>query len=142
MRAALTEAQKAYQKGEVPIGCVIVNNGKIIARGHNLKEQQQDCTAHAEIIALKKATRKLKNWRMNDCLLFTTVEPCIMCAAAIYHARIAKVYYGCPDPKFGGYGSLVDLNQLKTNHKVKISSGILAEQSVSLLKKFFQDKRH
>lgn len=141
MISALAEAEKAFKKGDVPIGCIIVHNERIIARAHNLKEKKQDCTAHAEMLAIRKASKKLKNWRLNDCILFTTVEPCIMCSGAIYHARISAVYYGCNDHKFGGYGSLTDVNQLKTNHRVKVHSGILADRSAALLKDFFKDKR-
>lgn len=141
MEAALTEAEKAAKKGDVPVGAVIVKDQRIIARAHNRKERQKDTTAHAEILAIQKASKKLKNWRLTDCTLFATVEPCIMCSGAICHARISTVYYGCSDPKFGGYESLTNINQLNTNHQVQLHSGIMAERAASLLKKFFQEKR-
>jgi len=141
MELALQEAKKAFKKGEVPIGAVVVKDGKVIAKAYNTKETKKNTTYHAEINVINKASKKLRGWRLLDCTLYVTMEPCIMCAGAIYHARIPRVVFGCFDHKFGGFGSLVDVNQLKTNHKVKIKSGILAEKSAKLLKEFFQKKR-
>ncbi len=141
MRLALKQAEIAGKKGDVPIGAIIVKENKIIAKGYNLKEKKNNAILHAEIVAINKASKKLKNWRLNDCILFSTVEPCIMCAGAIYHARIKQVFYGCSDPKFGGYGSLTNIQQLKTNHYVETTGQIMAEQSAQLLKDFFKDKR-
>ena len=106
MKAALKEAKKAYEKLEVPVGCVIVKDGKIIARAHNLKESKTDTTKHAEILAIQKASRKLQSWRLIDCDLYVTLEPCAMCAGAIIQSRIKNVYYGTHDLKTGAVGSV------------------------------------
>lgn len=143
MKEALKEAQKAAAKGEVPIGAVVVREGKIIGRGHNLRESLNDPTAHAEIIAIKKAARKFKNWRLNGCTLYVTVEPCLMCAGAIVLARLEKVVYGAKDPKAGAVSSLYEvLNDRRLNHRVKeVKGGILEEECAAILKEFFKDLR-
>lgn len=142
MKEALKEARKAYEKLEVPVGCVIVKDGKIIARAHNLKETKQDTTKHAEIIAIQKASKKLNAWRLLDCDMYITLEPCSMCAGAIINSRIRKVYIGTMDQKTGAAGSVLDLfKDFTFNHKVEIESGILKEECEEILKKFFKELR-
>lgn len=139
MRQALKEAQKAFNKEEVPIGVVIVKDGKIIARAHNLKESKKDTTYHAEIIAIKKASKKLESWRLTDCEMYTTLEPCPMCAGAIIQARIKKIYIGTMDEKTGAAGSVLDLfNDYKFNHTVSVEKGLLKEECQKILKDFFK----
>ncbi len=142
MKCALKEAQKAYALGEVPIGCVIVYDGKIIARGHNLRESKNSPIAHAEIIAIEKAAKKLDSWRLLDTTMYITLEPCTMCSGAIIHARIPKVIYGCRDPRFGAHVSLLNLFDVKYNHQVDISGGVLEEECSELIKAFFRDLRN
>lgn len=142
MKEALKEAKKAYDKLEVPVGVVIVNNGKIIARAHNVKEQKQDTTRHAEIIAIQKASKKLNNWRLTNCEMYVTLEPCSMCAGALIQSRIKKVYIGTMDEKTGACGSVLNLLEDFTfNHKVEIQTGILQKECEELLKKFFKELR-
>ncbi len=142
MKEALKEALKAYNKLEVPVGAVIVNNGKIIARAHNVKEEKQDTTRHAEIIAIQKASKKLNNWRLTNCEMYVTLEPCSMCAGALIGSRIKKVYIGTMDEKTGACGSVLNLLEDFTfNHKVEIETGILQKESEELLKKFFKELR-
>lgn len=143
MKEALKEAKKAAQKGEVPVGAVIVKNGKIIARGHNLRESKQDPTMHAEIVAIKKAARKLENWRLAGCTLYVTVEPCPMCAGAIVQSRIGRVVYGARDPKAGAVASLYTiLTDRRLNHQVSvITEGVLEEECSEILKSFFKRLR-
>lgn len=139
MKQALKEAQKAYSKEEVPIGVVVVKEGKIIARAHNLKETKKDTTEHAEIIAIKKASKKLNAWRLTDCEMYTTLEPCPMCAGAIIQSRIKKVYIGAMDEKTGACGSVLNLfKDYKFNHDVEIEQGILEEECKKILKDFFK----
>ncbi|MBQ9279498.1 MAG: tRNA adenosine(34) deaminase TadA [Clostridia bacterium] len=139
MKEALKEAQKAMSKEEVPIGAVIVKDGKIIARGHNLRETKKDACAHAEIIAIQKACKKLDAWRLEDCEIYVTLEPCSMCAGAIMNARIKKLYIGAMEPKSGSVGSKLNLlGDYTFNHKVEVVTGICEEESVRLLKDFFQ----
>ena len=142
MKEALKEAKKAYEKLEVPVGCVIVKDGKIIARGHNLKESKTDTTKHAEIIAIQKASKKLQSWRLLDCEMYVTLEPCAMCAGAIIQSRIKKIYYGIHDLKTGAIGSVFNLLEDYTfNHKVEYESGVLEEECEQILKDFFKDLR-
>lgn len=142
MKEALKEAKKAYEKLEVPVGCVIVKDGKIIARGHNLKESKTDTTKHAEIIAIQKTSKKLQSWRLLDCEMYVTLEPCAMCAGAIIQSRIKKVYYGTHDLKTGAIGSVFNLLEDYTfNHKVEYESGVLEEECEQILKDFFKDLR-
>lgn len=142
MQAALKEAEKAAKKGEVPIGAVVVRNGEIIARGHNQPIGRNDPTAHAEIAALKKAARKLNNYRLNGCRLYVTLEPCLMCAGAIIHARIDTLIYGTADPKGGAADSLYNiLEDKRLNHRVEVVSGILEEECSARLKAFFRERR-
>ena len=142
MKEALKEAQKAYNKLEVPVGCVIVKDDKIIARGHNLKEIKNDTTMHAELIAIRKASKKLESWRLNDCEMYVTLEPCSMCAGAIINARIKKVYIGTLDEKTGAVGSVLNLFKDYTfNHVVDVEQGILQEECQQILKEFFKELR-
>ena len=142
MNQALKEAEKAYQKLEVPVGAVIVKDGKIIARAHNQKETKMDTTKHAEILAIQKASKKLKSWRLIDCEMYVTLEPCTMCAGAIIHSRIKKVYIGAMDEKTGAVGSVLNLfEDYKFNHKPEVEKGILKEDCESLLKQFFKELR-
>lgn len=142
MKEALKEATKAYSKLEVPVGAVIVKNGKIIARAHNVKEEKKDATKHAEIIAIQKASKKLQNWRLTDCEMYVTLEPCSMCAGALIQSRIKKIYIGTKDEKTGACGSVLNLLEDYTfNHKVEIYSGILQEECEDLLKRFFKELR-
>ena len=142
MREALKEAKKAYDKLEVPVGCVIVKDGKIIARGHNVKETKKDTTKHAEMIAVQKASKKLDSWRLLDCEMYVTLEPCSMCAGAIINSRIKKIYIGTLDEKTGAAGSVLNLFEDYTfNHKVEVETGILKTDCEMILKKFFKELR-
>lgn len=142
MAAALKEAEKAYLKDEVPIGCVIVWENKIIARGHNLRERKNDPTSHAEIEALKKAAKKLNSWRLNECDLYVTIEPCAMCAGAILWSRIKTVYYGSKDEKGGALGSSFNLYEMPSlNHYPSVVNGICAQESAEILQRYFKSKR-
>lgn len=139
MYQALKEAEKAYNKLEVPVGCVIVKDGKIIARAHNLKETKMDTTKHAEILAIQKASKKLKSWRLIDCEMYVTLEPCPMCAGAIIQSRIKKIYYGTNDLKTGAVGSVLNLfDDYTFNHKVEYQDGILQNECENILKDFFK----
>lgn len=142
MKEALKEAQKAYDKEEVPIGAVIVKNDKIIARAHNLRETKKKAIAHAEILAIEKACKKLGAWRLEDCDLYVTLEPCVMCAGAIINARIKNLYIGTMDEKGGAVGSKINLlKDIKLNHDVEVKSGILKEECSKILKDFFKELR-
>lgn len=142
MVQALREAEKARQKDESPIGAIIVLQGRIIARGHNEKELKNDSTLHAEMTAIRKACKKLGSWRLNDCDMYVTLEPCTMCAGAIIQARIARLHIGTPDPKAGAVGSVLDVTGVvQLNHKVEVSYGLLEEQCSKILKDFFKDLR-
>lgn len=142
MKEALKQAKKAYDKLEVPVGAVIVKDGKIIARAYNQKETKNDTTNHAEILAIKKASQKLGSWRLLDCDMYVTLEPCSMCAGALIQSRIRKVYIGAPDPKTGACGSVLNLlNDYKFNHKVETEIGILQKDCEDLLKDFFKELR-
>jgi tRNA(adenine34) deaminase len=142
MRRAIAEARKAEAKAEVPIGCVIVRNGRIIARGHNLRETTQDPAAHAELIAIRKAARKLGSWRLLDTTLYVTLEPCTMCMGAVILSRIPTVVFGCFDPKGGAAGSLYDLsNDPRLNHRVTLLPQVLEAECSGLLSSFFAGLR-
>lgn len=135
MNIALKEATKAFKKGEIPIGAVVVKNGKIISKAHNIKESKKLSTAHAEIIAINKACKKLKNWRLNDCELYVTVEPCMMCCGAIIQSRISTVIYGTENTNYG-YSTVLEENN------VKIIKGICKEESKKIIQNFFIKKRN
>lgn len=142
MKEALKEAKKAYNKLEIPVGAVIVKDGKIIARAHNIKEEKQDTTKHAEIIAIQKASKKLETWRLNDCEMYVTLEPCAMCAGAIIQARLKKLYIGTMDPKTGACGSVLNLlKDFKFNHNVELETGVLKDDCEQILKSFFKELR-
>ncbi|MBR3295989.1 MAG: nucleoside deaminase [Clostridia bacterium] len=141
MDIALDEAVKARMKDEVPVGAIIVRGGKVIAKAHNLKEHKNNACAHAEMLAIKKATRKLRNWRLSECEMYVTLEPCPMCAGAIMNSRIRKVVIGTEDPKAGSYGGLFDLNSFGVNHKPEIVKGVSKERCAAALVDFFQEKR-
>lgn len=142
MMEALKEAKKAYDKLEVPVGAVIVKEGKIIARAHNLKETKTDTTKHAEILAIQKASRKLKSWRLLDCDMYVTLEPCSMCAGAMINSRIRKIYIGTQDAKTGAVGSVFNLfNDYTFNHNVEAETGILKDECENILQQFFKELR-
>ncbi len=142
MKEALKEAKKAYDKLEVPVGAVIVKDGKVIARAHNQKETKHDTTQHAEILAIQKASKKLESWRLLDCEMYITLEPCTMCMGAIINSRIKKIYIGATDEKTGACGSFINLNDDYTyNHKVEIQKGIMQEECEDILKSFFKELR-
>lgn len=142
MKEALKQAKKAYEKGEIPVGAIIVKNHKIIARAYNEKEYKLDTTKHAEILAIQKASKKLQTWRLTDCDMYVTLEPCSMCAGALIQSRIKKVYIGTMDLKTGACGSVLNLLKDYTfNHKVEIETGILQEECEKILKQFFKELR-
>ncbi len=142
MQQALYEAKKAFEEGEIPIGAVVVYNGKIIGRGHNRTEALQDATAHAEIISITAAENYLKNWRLNGAKLYVTTEPCIMCAGAILLSRIDEVIFATEEPKFGGVVSRTHVFDIEgLNHKVKYRKGPLGDEAARLLREFFLKKR-
>ena len=142
MKQALKEAEKAYKKLEVPVGAIIVKNGKVIARAHNQKEEKKDTTKHAEILAIQKASKKLQSWRLIDCEMYITLEPCSMCAGAIINSRIKKIYIGANDEKTGAAGSVLNLfNDYKFNHKVEVEKGLLKKECEKILKDFFKELR-
>ena len=142
MYAALQEAQKAFDEDEVPVGAVVVHKNRIIGRGYNQVEKLKDATAHAEMIAITSASNNLQNWRLNECAIYVTLEPCIMCSGALLSSRINELYFAASDVKFGACGSIHNLaEESKTNHTIKVYSGILAKESEELLKSFFNKKR-
>lgn len=142
MREALKEARKAYREDEVPIGAVVVLDGKVIARAHNQREARQSAIRHAEITAIEKACRKRKSWRLDDCDLYVTLEPCPMCAGACIQARIRHVYYGAYDPKGGSVETSLKMYQVTGyNHYPEATGGILEEECAALLKDYFKGKR-
>ena len=142
MLEAIAEARLAEQSGEVPVGAVIVRDGVLLARGHNQVITTSDPTAHAEIVALRQAARAVGNYRLEACDLYTTLEPCAMCAGAVLHARIRRLYYAAPDPKAGACGSVLTvLNHPQLNHRVDLVPGLLAEECTTLLQTFFRARR-
>ena len=142
MKAAIREAQKAWAMGEVPIGCVIVHEDRIIGRGYNRRMVDKNVLAHAEITAIRKACRKINDWRLEDCIMYVTLEPCPMCAGAIVQARIPKVFIGTMNPKAGCAGSVLNLlNEKGFNHQVEMVTGVLGEDCARMLKEFFKELR-
>jgi tRNA(adenine34) deaminase len=142
MREALRQAQKAYDANEVPVGAVVVRAGKIIARAYNQVELLKDATAHAEMLALTQAEAAVGDWRLTDCDLYVTKEPCLMCAGALVHTRIRRVIFGCPDPSAGAAGSVMNLLQMPTlNHRCDITSGVLQDECAAILQNFFRKRR-
>ncbi len=142
MRLALEEAEAARDAGEVPVGAVVVCDEQVVARGHNRTIADRDPTAHAEIVALRAAAALLGNHRLAGCVLYVTIEPCAMCAGAIVQARVARLVYGCDDPKAGAVRSLFQIaDDPRLNHRAEITGGVLAEQCAALIRGFFQEKR-
>lgn len=142
MGLALEEAEKAAALGEIPIGAVLVQEGEVISRAHNLREMNQDATAHAEVLVIREACAKLKRWRLSGCTLYVTVEPCPMCSGAIVNGRIDRVVYGCPDVKAGGAESIFNIiTNPNLNHCAEVTSGVLEEDCAQVMKTFFQRRR-
>ena len=142
MKEALKQAKKAYALGEVPIGCVIVHDGKIIGRGYNRRNTDKNTLSHAEITAINKASKVIGDWRLEECTLYVTLEPCQMCAGAIVQARIPEVVMGCMNPKAGCAGSILNILEMpQFNHQVKVPRGILGEECSQMLKTFFEELR-
>lgn len=142
MRGAIRQAKKAYALEEVPIGCVIVHEGKIIGRGYNRRTTDKNPLAHAELIAIKKASKKMNDWRLEDCTLYVTLEPCQMCSGAIVQARTTRVVVGCMNPKAGCAGSVLNLLDVQEfNHQVELTTGVLEEECSSMMKQFFRELR-
>ncbi|MEE9311534.1 MAG: tRNA adenosine(34) deaminase TadA [Planctomycetota bacterium] len=143
MNLALAEAMKAYEVGEVPVGAVIAHKGKVVGRAHNLRETLNDPTAHAEMLAITQAAEAVKQWRLEDCTLYVTLEPCPMCAGAIVNSRIPRVVFGATDPKAGACGSLFNLVQdARLNHRVELEAGLKQQEASELLKSFFREARN
>lgn len=142
MKEAIRQAKKAYVLDEVPIGCVIVYQDKIIGRGYNRRTVDKNTLAHAELIAIKKASRKMNDWRLEECTLYVTLEPCQMCSGAIVQARIPRVVVGCMNPKAGCAGSILNLLDMKEfNHQVDLTTGVLGEECSEMMKSFFKELR-
>ncbi len=141
MNKALCLAQKAFDRGEVPVGAVVVRNGEVIGEGFNLRQTEASVTAHAEILALEQACRAVGSWRLSGCTLYVTMEPCPMCAGALINSRIDKVVYGCKDAAAGCLGSVINFNAYPFNHAFETVGGVCAEECAELLRKFFKEKR-
>ncbi len=142
MRMALDEARAAAQKAEVPVGCVVVLDGEVIGRGHNLRETRHDPTAHAEIIALQEAAGRLGTWHLDGATVYCTVEPCCMCAGALVNARVRRLVFGIADPKSGACGSVLNVaEEPQLNHRLEVCGGVLADQALELLREFFRPRR-
>lgn len=141
MKLALKEAKKAMKKNEVPIGAVIVRDNKVIAKAHNMREKHKLATSHAEILAIQKANKKLKSWRLDSCTLYVTIEPCPMCAGAIIQSRIDKLIYGAKDSKAGAHSSVLNLFEHSFNHKVSVEFGIMEKDCANIISKFFKKLR-
>lgn len=142
MQIAIQEAELAAQQGEIPVGAVLVCKGEVIAQAHNQRETTGDATAHAEILVIREACAKLNDWRLKDCILYVTLEPCPMCAGAIVNARISQVIYGTADSKAGGVDSLFNIvNNKNLDHRVEVLSGICEKECREILQKFLQEKR-
>ena len=141
MRLALRQAQKAQNLGEVPVGAILAHQGKVIARGYNRSIANHDAGAHAEMLTLRRAGKTLRNYRLSATILYVTLEPCAMCAGAMIWSRIGKVVYGCADAKAGALGSVVNLNELKLNHRLEVTGGVLEQDCRDLLQNFFRARR-
>ena len=142
MREALRQAQKAFKAEEVPIGAVVVRAGKVIAKAYNQVEMLKDATAHAEMLAITQAEAAVGDWRLNECDLYVTKEPCAMCAGALVHVRMRRVIFGCPDERSGGAGGIINLLQMPTfNHRCDITTGVLQQECAGLLQSFFRERR-
>ena len=141
MRRAISLARDAKNMGEVPVGAVVVKDGRIIAEGHNLREAEGLATAHAEIVAIEKACRAMGSWRLSGCTLYVTLEPCPMCAGALVNSRIDRVVYGVEDAKAGCLGSVINFNSYPFNHAFEVQGGVLREECAAILAEFFSEKR-
>jgi tRNA(adenine34) deaminase len=142
MEYAIREAEKAFEKEEVPIGAVVVNDNKIIGKGHNQTESLKDATAHAEMIAITSAAEKIGDWRLDDCILYSTIEPCTMCTGAAVLSRIKTIVFGARDPKFGACGSIFEIpTEPRLNHRIEIISGVMEYETAELMQRFFQKIR-
>lgn len=141
MKMAINEAVKAFNKNEIPVGCVIVKDNLVVAKAHNLREINNLVTSHAEILAITKANKKLNSWRLDDCDIYVTLEPCAMCSGAIIQARIKNLYFGAYDLKAGACGSVLNLFSYPFNHKVNVVGGILEDECKKLLQDFFKTLR-
>jgi len=142
MKLALEEAELAFDKGEVPVGAVLVRDGKVVAKAHNLRETSNDPTGHAEILVLRAGTEGITKWRLTDATLYVTKEPCVMCAGAMVNARLSRLVYGCRDEKGGAVDSLFHLlTDERLNHRVEVVSGVLEKESVEILRRFFKLRR-
>jgi tRNA(adenine34) deaminase len=142
MGEALREARKAMVRGEVPVGAVVVREGRVIARAFNQVEMLKDATAHAEMLAITQAEEAIEDWRLNECDLYVTKEPCPMCAGALVHVRMRRVVFGCPSPKDGGAGGVVDLlRHPKLNHRCEVTAGVRGDECAGLLREFFRERR-
>ena len=141
MKKAIVRAKTAGKHGEVPVGAVVVRDGVVISDGRNMREGKENALAHAEIIAIERACKKLGRWRLHDCCLYVTLEPCPMCAGAIVNARIERVVFGAYDKKAGAYGSVFNMNELPLNHFPNVSGGVLEEECSTLLSEFFKELR-
>lgn len=142
MKEALKEARKSYDKGEIPVGAVVVKDGIIISRAHNLKETKNDCTNHAELLAIKKASKKLNSWRLTGCTMYVTLEPCSMCTGALILSRIDRVVIGTMDEKTGACGSVLNLSKdYKFNHSLELETGVMEDECRDILQKFFKELR-
>lgn len=142
MQCALREAGAAMAEGEVPVGCVIVHEGRIVGRAHNMRERLNDPTAHAEMIALTQAGAALESWRLEDTTVFCTVEPCCMCAGALVNARVRRLVYGVADPKSGGCGSVFNIpEEPRLNHRLRVTGSFMADEALALLREFFRSRR-
>ncbi|MCK5687121.1 nucleoside deaminase [bacterium] len=141
LNIALQEAGKAFLKEEVPVGAIIVRGDEVIARAHNIKESSQVATDHAEIRVIRMACKKLKSWRLTDCEIYVNLEPCLMCAGAIMHARFKRLVFSLEQDKTGAFGSLFDIRSLKLNHSIEVSKGLLKDKSLQLMQNFFTQLR-
>jgi tRNA(adenine34) deaminase len=142
MQMALDEAQRAFELSEVPVGAVVAHEGRIIGRGHNRTETLKDATAHAEIIALTSAAEKIGDWRLEGCLLYSTIEPCAMCAGAAVLSRIKTIIFGAKDPKFGACGSIFEIpTEKRLNHRIEVISGVMEPEAIALMQLFFRQLR-
>ncbi len=142
MALALEEARKAFDLGEVPIGAVLVCEGQVVSRGHNLREIWHDATAHAEMVVIQDACRKLERWRLSGTTLYVTIEPCPMCAGALVNSRVDRLVYGSPDSKAGAVESLFNVVQHeKLNHRLEVTAGVMEEECAAIMKEFFRERR-
>ncbi|MBQ3552999.1 MAG: tRNA adenosine(34) deaminase TadA [Clostridia bacterium] len=141
MKLALAQAKAAYRNGEVPVGAIIVRNGEVIATAHNLMEKKHDATAHAEILAIRKASKFINDWRLSDCTLYSTLEPCVMCIGACVNSKLKGLVFGAYDERLGCAGSRIDLGDSWFNHSIVTIGGVMEKECALLLKRFFLDKR-